>query len=293
MLVRRTAATFTECGGTRLAAAVAYYALLSIFPLAAVLVAIAGLAIDEETVRERVIDVVVQLLPLTEAGDRELRRALVGAIESGGGLGIVSAAALLWTASGMAGAVRAGLNAVSGAEAPRPFLQGKAVDVLAVLTGGLALVASAALTVAIRVAGGAALAPLGLPGAEALLGVLAPIALSALLIAAMLRWLPARRISWGGVWRGALAAAVALWLLATAFGLYVEGFGRYNILYGSLGAAAALLAFAYLAAIVVLVAAAAAVCWTRAAEAGPRGDRGRPLGRRLRAALLGLVVRRR
>jgi membrane protein len=62
--------------------------------------------------------------------------------------------------------------------------------------------------------------------------------------------LPARR---AGVWPGALVATV-LWFLATeAFAWYVRNIANYNVLYGSIGAAIALLVWMYVLAVVALI----------------------------------------
>jgi membrane protein len=79
LLVRRTAGAFAESGGTRLAAAIAYYALLSLFPLVIVLVAAVGTVLSAEQARDQVIEPIVSALPLTEQGAADLRGALEGA----------------------------------------------------------------------------------------------------------------------------------------------------------------------------------------------------------------------
>ena len=295
LLTRRTVGGFTESGGTRLAAAIAYYALLSLFPLAVVLVAGASLVLPEEGARAEVVDRIVEGMPLSESGRDDLRGALEGAIAGAGAVGIVSLVALMWTASGLMGAVRTGLTAVTHADDSRPWLRGKAVDLVMVLLTGVVFIVAAGSTVAARVAGESVLEPIGLGALTGpLLGILTPIALAFLVLGALLRLVPAEPIPWSGVWRGAAAGAVAVWALATGFGVYVENFGRYNALYGSLGAAAALLVFVFLTAIVLLATAAAAAYWPEVAAATrpERTGPDEPVGRKVRRALLGLVVRR-
>jgi membrane protein len=164
-----------------------------------------------------------------------------------------------------------------------------------VLLTGVVFIASAGSTVAVRVAGESVLEPIGLGALTGpLLGVVTPIALAFLVLGALLRLVPAEPIPWSGVWRGAAGGAIAVWALATAFGVYVDNFGRYNALYGSLGAAAALLAFVFLAAIVLLATAAAAAHWPEvaAADQPERTGPAEPVSTKVRRALVGLVVRR-
>jgi membrane protein len=64
---------------------------------------------------------------------------------------------------------------------------------------------------------------------------------------------PSRPQRWRFVWPGALVATL-LWLLSTlGFGWYVRNIAGYNLLYGSVGAAIALLVWMYVLAAVALI----------------------------------------
>lgn len=64
---------------------------------------------------------------------------------------------------------------------------------------------------------------------------------------------PYRQQRWRYVWPGAMLAT-ALWLGATSgFGWYVRHMGRYNVMYGSIGAGIALLVWMYLTAAIALI----------------------------------------
>ena len=241
------------------------------------------------------IDPIIDGLPLSDEGAMDVRKTLAGATGGGAGAaGLLGLAGLLWTASGMMGAIRAGLTAVTGAEEERPFLRGKLVDLAMVLLAGAVLLVSTLVTVVTRVAGGQALEAVGLLGwAGTLIGFATSVTLSFAVLTALLRLVPAEPIPWPGVWRGALGGAVGLWVLSTGFGIYVRNFGRYNAVYGSLGAVVALLVFVFLTAILLLVTAAAASRWPDVAGA-PRPRSGRDdqsRAQKLRRALTGLVER--
>jgi membrane protein len=63
---------------------------------------------------------------------------------------------------------------------------------------------------------------------------------------------PNRPMKFASVWPGAILATV-LWLLATSgFALYVRHIARYNVVYGSIGAAIALLVWMYVLAVISL-----------------------------------------
>jgi membrane protein len=64
---------------------------------------------------------------------------------------------------------------------------------------------------------------------------------------------PNRRQRWSRVWPGAILATI-LWLAATSgFGWYVRNIGRYNVLYGSIGASLALLVWMYLMSVIAIL----------------------------------------
>ena len=292
LLVERASGGFATAGGTRLAAAISYYALLSLVPLFLMLVAAANLVVGSEDARADLVDQIVDGLPLTADGAEQARDILMAAGGGTSAVGLASVVGLLWAASGMMGAIRTGLGAVSGAEHRRGFVLAKLVDLGMVLFAGGLLLAAAVLTVAMRVADERLLAPLGIPGAETLAGLVVPIALTFVTLAVLLRFVPAERIAWNGVWRGALGGSVALWAAATGFAFYVDNFSRYNVIYGSLGAVVVFLIFVYLAALILLLTAAAAAAWPDLASRRsppPANPYGPPARQRVRNLLRGLV----
>ncbi len=81
------------------------------------------------------------------------------------------------------------------------------------------------------------------------------IAIATLVIATswLYRFAPSMPRRWKRVWPGALLAT-ALWSLATlGFGWYVRNIATYNIMYGSIGAAIALLIWMYLLSLIALL----------------------------------------
>jgi membrane protein len=81
------------------------------------------------------------------------------------------------------------------------------------------------------------------------------IAISTLVIATswLYRFAPSMPRRWKRVWPGAMLATT-LWSLATlGFGWYVRNIGSYNIMYGSIGAAIALLVWMYLLSLIALL----------------------------------------
>jgi membrane protein len=270
-LAGRAVAGFAADRAGQMAAAIAYYVLFSLFPLAIVVVAFAGLFVDETTVREDVIDAVIGRIGLEGDNAREIAELLQGSLSGFGALGLAGLIGLVWTASGVMTAVRSAVNTAFGVQDRRPFLRGKLVDIGFVVCVAPLLAASLAITFLVNLAGGAARSVDGRLGAGARVteiaiqsaSVLGTIAFSALVIALIYRWVPARRPRLADVWAGALGAAILLELAKNALAFYFRWFGNYDAVYGSLGAVISFMVFVYVAAAILLLGAEAAAEWPR------------------------------
>jgi uncharacterized BrkB/YihY/UPF0761 family membrane protein len=58
------------------AAAIAYRVLFSLFPLTIALVSIFGLVLQDDAVRQRVINELIRLLPVSESGEGNIQRSI-------------------------------------------------------------------------------------------------------------------------------------------------------------------------------------------------------------------------
>jgi membrane protein len=292
LLVERSAKGFLDAGGTRLAAAISYYALVSLIPLVLVLISAADLFFGSGGTRERIIDEVVDPLPLSADGTEQLRDVLMSASEGTGTVGLVGLVGLLWAAGGMMGAIRVGVTAATGASRRHPPVIGKLIDLSMVFISGALLIASSALTVIARVADEEFFSPLGMPLASTVVGLVVPLTLTFITLIVLLRWVPAVPVPWCGAWRGALFGSIAVWTAGAGFAFYVDNFARYNAIYGSLGAVIVFLVFVYLAAVILLLAASLAGAWpeiARAAGPPPQNPYAPPRAHRVRGLLRGLV----
>jgi membrane protein len=296
-VTERAVSEFFEDGLLSIAAAISYFGLLALFPVAILLVGSLGLVIDDDEARARVIDVILDNLPLQEdEGRRELGDALKSVTSDVTAFGVVGVAGLAIAASGLMGTVRRGINLAWDSEVRRPPLQGKLIDILLVFGVGLAIALSLALTLLARLAAGLGeeLGEIGaaIPRLLLALGQLTPLVVSFITFTFLYRVLPAPPVRLRDVWPGALLAAIGYEAAKTGFAFYLENFARYGAVYGSLGAVIAFLAFVFVAAAVFLLAAELASEWpaVRDAEREELEGDGEPLGRRLRGFLRGLVV---
>lgn len=282
-ILLRTKEQIGEDNLSIVAAGVAFYAFLALFPGIAALVSILGLVTNPAEVEGYVESAQGVLPPDALALVRDQVHAIASAPSQALGLGLaISVGAALWTATAGVKALMEALNIVYEEREARGFLRYYATAILltigAVVFGVLALALVAAVPVALEW--------LALPPVlEVVLGLARWLILGGafvLALAVLYRFAPSReRPQWRWVSGGA-AAATLLWLAGSGlFSLYVANFGDYNKTYGALAAIVILLTWFYLTAFAVLLGAelnAEMEHQTRVdstvGEPKPMGDRG-------------------
>jgi membrane protein len=271
----------------QLAAGIAYRVLFSIAPLAIVLVSIFGLVLQDDSLREDVVNAVVDALPVTAAGKKDVENAITAIATPASAAGLVSLIVFVWAATGMMTAIRQGLERAMGVTESRPAARGKLVD-LALIIGAAALVI---VTVGVTLLGnfvarriGTAVG-LGAGTVSAVLVHAAVFALSIVVVLLLYRFVPARglRIRDGLV--GAIVTAVLLLLISLASGWIYERTTNLSVVYGSLTAALVFLYSTYLYSSALLLGAEVAAAWSR-----PQTASGEPALTQLKRAVLGLFV---
>lgn len=237
------------------AASVAFYAMLAIFPALIALVLVYGLVADPTQVEQQVASVASALPESARSLLESQLRDIVST--SGGALGIglvVSILGALWAASGGMNALIQAINVVYDEEEKRSFLKLRALSIGltlgAILFVVLVVLAIGVLPAVFGLVGlGSATETLLAIGRWPLLALFATVGLSV-----VYRYAPCRtKAKWRWVtWGGAIATLV--WLGATAlFSFYVTNFGSYNETYGALGGVIVLLLWLYITSYAVLL----------------------------------------
>gem|GEM_PF-1051705 len=267
--------------GGMLAAAIAFYAALAVFPLVLGLLAMAGHLLDPSEARDLVARASAGLMP----AQRTFLADTIGeVVEARGALGFFAVSLLIWSGRGLFSSLQTALDAVHGFQRPTgPW---------AVVTGELRALVFAAATLALALA--EILLRLGLSDLPRRMAHMAPAArLRSLGIAAdgwvqqvarawdqlpatlpflamvlglvlLFRYLPHRTIPW----RDAMVTALitlGLWLpLSAGLQWYLLEFSSLNAVYGSLSGVVAFLLWLQLAALSVVLAASAGATAIRA-----------------------------
>ncbi|KFI23137.1 YihY/virulence factor BrkB family protein [Nitrosococcus oceani] len=239
------------------AAGVAFYALLAIFPALVAMVSIYGIIADPADV-QRQFDALSGILP-TEAQvllSEQLRRITSQAstaLSVGVGVGVILA---LWSATRGTKAFIIALNIVYGEKEKRGFLKLNAIALMLTLGAIVLAILALGMIVVLPIL----LSYLDLPEIFQVLASLLPWLLLAftfiLGLAVLYRYGPSRSearwrwVSWGAV------AATVLWIVGSAlFSFYVANFAQYNKTYGSVGALIILLMWFFVTAYIILLAA--------------------------------------
>ena len=238
-----------------IAAGVAFFAILALFPGITALVALAGLVLDPS-------DIIGPLEESTAAlpsGARDILlgqvREVVGTAPAGLNLAALASIALaIYSASRGVANLVAGLNAAYEEEETRGFLTLTALTIALTLfllvTMSLVL---AAFTIVPAVLAWTGDMPVVTTAADILRWPLL-LLIGALIFSTLYRYGPSRRAAlWRWLAPGGLLAC-ALWIAGTAgFGWYVETLGSYGETFGALAGVIVLLLWLWLSAFVVLI----------------------------------------
>jgi membrane protein len=257
--LKRVVSEFKDDNLTDWAAALTYYAVLSLFPAFIAMISILGLVVDPATITRVVTDVVAQLGPSDAVNTFKGPIEQISANRSTALFGLIFGVAVaLWTASNYVGAFMRASNAIYEREEGRPFYKLRPLQVLVTLI----LVLMAALVVlSLIVTGPVAQAigdAVGLGDAAVTAWNIAkwPVMLVVvMLMLAILYWSAPNAKPAGFRWvsPGSIVAVV-VWIVASvAFAFYVANFGSYNKTYGALAGVIVFLVWMWITNIAVLL----------------------------------------
>jgi membrane protein len=275
---KRAFAQFRRHEMTDVAAALTYYAMMSLFPAIVLATSLFSLIGDRQTVSDAVDYFARQGADAaTQDAVRAVMDKIVGA--SGGAVSfalLVSVLIALNGASGAFGASGRALNKVYVVDEDRGFVRRKVTDVAVTL---LLVVLFGLVIAAVFLGGGVAedlLGSIGLGHTAAVVWSIArwPLALAGMLVAYAIIYafapdLEPRRLRW--ITPGA-TTGVAIWIVASiGFGIYIKNFSTYGAAYGAAGAVIVLLLWLWLSACAFLYGAELNAELERATAAGRGG----------------------
>lgn len=247
--LRRAVRSFNDQRGAEAAAALAYYAFLSLFPLLVFLVAAGSLLLEREDVYNQLRILLSDIFPLPST---LLASNLDQILRLSAPLGVVALITLLWSGVGFFSALSYNLT--------RAWPDARLRNVLGHRVMGLkiALILLALFIVSVVLSVGTSLlprVPLIIPTVDNLirsqqwpwLSSLVPWFASFILFLALYKWVPNTRVRWRAALTGALVASLAWQAVTEGFSWYLaSGLANYEVIYGSLGGVVAVLFWVYL-----------------------------------------------
>jgi membrane protein len=252
-VAKRSGVSFYHDQGTHHAAALTYYALMSLFPTLLLAVSLLGLLGEFPATYDAIINHLRGVVPAVTLAplDAAVRAALKSKGTAAAGL-VVAVVTALYGATGYLEAARRALNVVFRSSQGRSFVRRKLTD----LASTFILLALVITTLVLMFAGGG-LANDVLGGEAALVwrivrwpGAFASALLVFSFIYLVTPDVSRPRLRW--ITPGALVG-VALWLAASAaFSTYVANFRSLNVTYGSFAAAIILLVWLWLTNVALL-----------------------------------------
>jgi membrane protein len=254
------------------AAAIAYYALLSLFPFLLLMLSLLGSVTADPTDRDKVVAFVFEYFP------RQFE-FITGQLDAFRGstfeMGVGGVIALTWASLGFFNAVTSAVNHAWGVEKHRSFLKHRLVGFLMLVSAGGVLLLAIVTMSAAKVAQTAWFNRLDfeLPLVEWLSGVTGDQLATALLIgcvALVFYFIPNAKVRFRDVWPGAILVGL-LWRAAlAAFSWYARDLARWNVIHGSVATVVVFLLWIYVCAVILLYGVEVTAAYARLQEAATR-----------------------
>lgn len=238
-----------------LAAAISFYAILSIIPLLFVFVSFSGFLLNRSD--EAVFDLLslwMKFFPSSTAGASAIISSLINTRQV---IGLLGLAGLLWTSSRIFGVLESSLNLLWKVFKGRPYWKSKLISLVLVPISVVFLFTSIFLTGFYTLAQQKPLPFLRIklsdfPTILDIFTALLPVILSFLIFFWAYKFLPNRKIPSRPAIIGALSASILWEISKLLFDIYVREYAGISKIYGPLGALAILVLWIYYSAYVFL-----------------------------------------
>ncbi len=244
-LIWRSIKKMRDDHGTHLAASVAYYAIFSLFPLIVGLLSLAGIFLASAKMEELLLSYLTDNFPGSKVFITANVEEVVGIPAP---LGTGAFLALLWTTSGLFGAIDMALNQVWSVPRGRPFHMAKIRQLGVASAVGVLFLLSGTTTAAIEIL----VEPAWDLGGVALVLRLVPWGVSFSMFLLLYRFVPDCETYWRYVWPGAALAAALFEIGKGLFVWYLENIARFTQIYGSVESMMVLLTWIYVSSLILI-----------------------------------------
>lgn len=265
----RGAVEFFNSDGLTHAAAIAYYALLSLFPFLLLLMSVLGMLTADTASRDAAVRFVFEYFPRQFdfiTGQLDAFR------EQTVRLGVGGALALTWAALGVFNAISSAIDHAWGVEQRRSFLMHRLVSFLMMVSAGAIFIVALLLNGLARVAETTWFweRVSRSEGIVWLSGAVADYSALLLLIcgvALLFYFIPNTETRFRHVWPGAVITGL-LWNAAlSGFSWYARDMARWNLIHGSIATVVVFLFWVYISAVILLYGAEMTAAYARVRQA--------------------------
>lgn len=251
-ILKNAIKTFGEKQAPQASAGLAYYTLLSIFPLLLVFIAGGSYFLDRNQVFSTVTQFIQQALPISRAVINENLQEI---LEQRSTAGILSISILLWAASAMFTNLAYNINIAWPSASRRNFLQSRLIGLWMIL-GLIGLILLSLIlswiTASLPFINFNSTAPANLLLLKLISGFGSWL-LIFLVFLTLYHRVPTLRVKWKATFWGALLASLAWKAVTAGFAWFLDSsFGQYQLVYGSLGAIVAFLFLIYIISLITL-----------------------------------------
>ncbi len=233
-------------------ASIAYFTILSLFPLILGIVAITGFFLQSADAQARVNEFIVELLPVSADF---VTHNIDELVRIRGAAGLTSIIVLMWSGSKMVAALSRGINSALDLKRPYAFYLSRLRNFGLTLIVTLLIFLTIAVTPMVEILNELELEFVSEPW-NSYIGLIAGhiggFAITSILLGVIYILVPFQQPYWKDLLPGILVAALLIELGKELFVLYVENVSRYNAVYGSVSSIIVLLIWLYFSARVLL-----------------------------------------
>lgn len=248
--------TFYRDNCSLMAAAISFYAILSVIPLFLLFISVSGFILHKsDEAFQAVTELLLKTFPTSTV---EVFTIISDLISRKTVFGLIGLAGLIWAASRIFSAVENSMNLVWKVKKGRAYWHSKFISLLLVPISVLIMLSSLAFTAFYTVAKDLKAPLIGLRVSEAafaskLFAVVLPLVLGFILFFLIYKIIPYRKIDTKSALIGAVCAS-GLWEVAKfLFDIYIKNYAHFQKIYGSFGTLVVMCFWIYYSAFILLI----------------------------------------
>jgi membrane protein len=249
LLVRTVEGAGSHDVGQR-AAGVAYYAIISIFPLLLGLIAVFGFFLPSVDLQDTLLKFVGNNIP---GATNIIKDNIAVVIRLRGVMSILSFVILFWGASAWFGAISLSINRAWDIIKNRQFLIRKASEIGMVFGTGILFLLSLGASAVVTFMRGVFNMPTANLDTVYITGRVVAFLFMFAIFLLLYKFVPNVKTQWRHIWLGALLAAVFFELARSLFLFYLANFANYQIIYGSITSIIVLLIWIYYSSLIIIL----------------------------------------